>query len=93
MMVGVLTLEFFLNYSHSLKEKRRFINSFIDRLKNRYNVSVSEIGYQESWQRTIIAVAMVNSQQAVIQQVLSRILDEAHACDEALLSVHQLYYY
>jgi len=93
MMVGVLTLEFFLDYSHSLKEKRRFINSFTDRLKNRFNVSVSEIGFQENWQRTIIAVAMVNSQQAVIQQVLTRILDEAHTCAEALLSGYQFYYY
>jgi hypothetical protein len=93
MMVGVLTLEFFLEYSHSLKEKRRFINSFTGRLKNRYNVSVSEVGFQESWQRTTIAVAMVNSQQAIIQQVLNRILDEAQTCDGALLSGHQLYYY
>lgn len=93
MIIGVLTLEFFLEYSHSLKEKRRFINSFTDRLKHRYNVSVSEIAFQESWQRTILAVAMVNSQQAVVQQVLNRILDEARATNEALLSGHQINYY
>ncbi|RFT14754.1 MAG: YlxP-like protein [Candidatus Saccharicenans subterraneus] len=93
MIVGVLTLEFFLEYSHSLKEKRRFINSFTDRLKHRYNVSVSEIAFQESWQRTVLAVATVNSQQAVVQQVLNRILDEARATSEALLSGHQLNYY
>lgn len=93
MIVGVLTLEFFLEYSHSLKEKRRFLNSFIDRLKNRYNVAVSEIAFQDSWQRTVIAVATVNSQQAVVQQVLDRILEEAHATSGALLSGHELNYY
>lgn len=93
MIVGVLTLEFFLEYSHSLKEKRRFINSFTDRLQHRYNVSVSEVDFQESWQRTKIAVAVVNSQQAVVQQVLSKILEEAQTYSEAILSGHQLTYY
>lgn len=93
MIVGVLTLEFFLEYSHSLKEKRRFIKSFTDRLKHRYNVSISEIGFQESWQRAVLAVATVNSQQAVVQQILNRILEEAQTTPEALLSGHQLSYY
>lgn len=93
MIVGVLTLEFFLEYSHSLKEKRRFLNSFTDRLKHRYNVAVSEIAFQDSWKRTVIAVATVNSQQAMVQQVLDRILEEAHSTSGALLSGHELNYY
>jgi uncharacterized protein YlxP (DUF503 family) len=93
MIVGVLTLEFFLEYSHSLKEKRRFINSFTDRVQHRYNVSISEVGFQESWQRTKIAVAAVNSQQSIVQQVLERILEEAHNYSEATLSDHQLTFY
>jgi uncharacterized protein YlxP (DUF503 family) len=93
MIIGVLTLEFFLEYSHSLKEKRRFLQSFTDRLKQRFNVSVSEIAFQDSWQRATIAVAVVNSQHHVVEQVLTRILDEARSCPEALLSGHQLSYY
>jgi hypothetical protein len=93
MIVGVLTLEFFLEYSHSLKEKRRFIKSFTDRIQHRYNVAVSEIDFQDSWQRTKIAVAAVNSQQSVVQQVLSRILEEAQTSNEAIISGHQLSLY
>jgi len=93
MVIGVLTLEFFIEYSHSLKEKRRFLNSFTDRLKHRFNVSVSEIDFQESWQRTKIAVAVVNSQQAIVQQILDRVLEEAQVCNDALLSGHQLSFY
>ncbi|MGB4705437.1 MAG: DUF503 domain-containing protein [Candidatus Saccharicenans sp.] len=93
MIVGVLTLEFFLEYSHSLKEKRRFINSFTDRVKHRYNVSISEIDFQDSWQRTILAIAMVNSQERVVQQTLNRILEEARVVSGALLSGHQITFY
>ncbi|MDI6845668.1 MAG: DUF503 domain-containing protein [Candidatus Saccharicenans sp.] len=93
MVVGVLTLEFFLEYSHSLKEKRRFINSFTDRVKHRYNVSISEIDFQDSWQRTILAIAMVNSQERVVQQTLNRILEEARVVSGALLSGHQITFY
>jgi len=93
MVVGVLTLEFFLEYSHSLKEKRRFINSFTDRVQHRFNVSVSEIDFQESWQRSKIAVAMVNSQLSLVQQVLDKILEEASASAEAILSGHEINYF
>ena len=93
MIVGVLTLEFFLEYSHSLKEKRRFIKSFTERVQHRFNVAVSEIDFQESWQRTKIAIATVNNQPAVIQQVLSRILEEAETRPEAILSGHQISFY
>ncbi|MGB9836725.1 MAG: DUF503 domain-containing protein [Candidatus Saccharicenans sp.] len=93
MVVGVLTLEFFLEYSHSLKEKRRFINSFTDRVQHRFNVSVSEIDFQDSWQRSKIAVAMVNSQMSMVQQVLDKILEEASCCAEAILSGHEINYF
>jgi uncharacterized protein YlxP (DUF503 family) len=93
MVVGVLTLEFFLEYSHSLKEKRRFLNSFTDRVQHRFNVSISEIDFQESWQRSKIAVAMVNSQMSMVQQVLDKILEEASSCAEAILSGHEINYY
>lgn len=93
MVVGVLTLEFFLEYSHSLKEKRRFINSFTDRVQHRFNVSISEIGFQDSWQRSKIAVAIVNSQMSMVQQVLEKILEEASTCSEAILSGHEINFY
>jgi len=81
---------FFLAYSHSLKEKRRFINSFIGRIQHRFNVSVSEVDFQDSWQRTRIAVALVNSEGSMVRQVMDKILAEANNCPEAMLSGHKL---
>ena len=90
MTIGVLTLDFFLAYSHSLKEKRRFINSFIGRVQHRFNVSVSEVDFQDSWQRTRIAVALVNSEGSVVRQIMDKILEEANSYPEAVLSGHKL---
>lgn len=90
MIIGVLTLDFFLAYSHSLKEKRRFINSFIGRIQHRFNVSVSEVDFQDSWQRTRIAVALVNSEGSIVRQVMDKILEEANSYPEAVLSGHKL---
>ena len=90
MIIGVLTLDFFRAYSHSLKEKRRFINSFIGRVQHRFNVSVSEVDFQDSWQRTRIAVALVNSEGSVVRQIMDKILEEANSYPEAVLSGHKL---
>ncbi len=90
MIIGVLTLDFFLAHSHSLKEKRRFINSFIGRIQHRYNVSVSEVDFQDSWQRARIAVALVNSEGSMVRQVMDKILTEANNYPEAVLSGHKL---
>ncbi|HOJ25702.1 MAG TPA: DUF503 domain-containing protein [Candidatus Saccharicenans sp.] len=90
MTIGVLTLDFFLAYSHSLKEKRRFINSFIGRVQHRFNVSISEVDFQDSWQRTRIAVALVNSEGSVVRQIMDKILEEANSYPDAVLSGHKL---
>jgi len=90
MTIGVLTLDFFLAYSHSLKEKRRFINSFIGRVQHRFNVSISEVDFQDSWQRTRIAVALDNSEGSVVRQIMDKILEEANSYPDAVLSGHKL---
>ena len=52
--IGVLTLELRLENSHSLKEKRHVVESLKDRLRNKFNVAVAEIDYQDLWQRAAV---------------------------------------
>jgi uncharacterized protein len=75
--VGVLTLELRLDESHSLKDKRHFVKSLKDRLRNKFNVSVAEIDYQDLWQRGLVAVAVVSSDQAHAEQVLQQVERDA----------------
>jgi uncharacterized protein YlxP (DUF503 family) len=75
--VGVLTLELRLENSHSLKEKRHVVESLKARLRNKFNVSVAEIDYQDTWQRAAIAAVTVSSDHVFAQKVLQSVEDEA----------------
>jgi uncharacterized protein YlxP (DUF503 family) len=71
--VGVLVIELEIFGARSLKEKRLVLKSLLDRLPNRFNVSVAETGHQDLWQRAEIAVATVGSSRAVVEAVLDRV--------------------
>ncbi len=75
--VGVIILELRLDESHSLKDKRHYVKSLKDRLRSRFNVSVAEIDYQDLWQRGLIAVATVSSDQPRAEQVLQSVERDA----------------
>jgi len=75
MVVGILRLEIRLFSSNSLKDKRRLIKSLIARLRNNFNVSVSEIGYHDSWERVLIGIAIVTNESRVAHRNLSRVVE------------------
>ena len=61
MIVGLAACECLIYDSHSLKEKRAVLQRVLTRLKQKYNVSVAEVDFQDMWQRTKIAIAVVSS--------------------------------
>ena len=77
--IGVLTLELRLENSHSLKEKRHVLEGLKTRLRNKFNVSVAEIDYQDLWQRAALAVVTVSSDHTHAEKVLRSAEEEAAA--------------
>jgi uncharacterized protein len=77
--IGVLTLELRLEYSHSLKDKRHVVLGLKERLRNKFNVAVAEIDYQDLWQRALIAVVTVSGDHGRAEQVLQAVEKEASA--------------
>jgi uncharacterized protein YlxP (DUF503 family) len=75
--IGVLTLDIHVEQSHSLKEKRHVVKSLKDRLRERFNVSVAEIDFLDSWQSSVIAAVTVSRDRVHAEQVLQAV--EAHA--------------
>jgi uncharacterized protein len=57
----------------NLKAKRAAIRPLIDGIRNRFQVSVAEVGHQDSWGRSIIAVAAVSGSEHVTVQVLDEV--------------------
>lgn len=75
--IGVLTLDIHVEQSHSLKEKRHVVKSLKDRLRERFNVSVAEIDFLDSWQSSVVAAVTVSRDRIHAEQVLQAV--EAHS--------------
>lgn len=74
MVIGVITIEIYLSGSGSLKNKRQVLKSLIDRIKQRFNVSVSEVGFQDLWQRSVIGVACVGNAADYVNSTLDKVI-------------------
>ncbi|HUP49282.1 MAG TPA: DUF503 domain-containing protein [Thermoanaerobaculia bacterium] len=59
MLVVVALFELRIEYAQSLKDKRMVVRSLKDRLRARFEASVSEVGLQDVHQRARIAVAFI----------------------------------
>ena len=73
MTIGLLTVEILIPVSASLKEKRVVLNSIKDRLRKKFNVAVAEVGYQDKWQRSLIAIVNVSSKKSFVEEVLGKV--------------------
>jgi uncharacterized protein YlxP (DUF503 family) len=72
MIVGVAAVEIHIHGSQSLKAKRGVVRSISQRVRNRFNLSVSEVGGLDRWQVAVLGLAAAGSQAAVVRRVLDR---------------------
>nr|WP_209280106.1 DUF503 domain-containing protein [Desulfobaculum xiamenense] len=70
-----MTLRFRLHAVRSLKGKRQIASSLKQKLRNRFNVSVSEICAQDSHDRLVLGVVTVSNDTRHAQSTLSKALD------------------
>ena len=76
-VVGLLHLELHVAQAQSLKDKRRIIKSFKDKLHNEFNVSVAEVDGLESHRNATLAVSMVGNDHAYVEGALQKVLNLA----------------
>ena len=72
MTVGLCTVELFIPDGHSSKEKRQVLQSLKTRLRDKFNLSVAEVGDQDLWQKAILGMACVANESAHVNQVLDQ---------------------
>lgn len=73
-MIGFVECECIIYDASSLKEKRAELKRVITRIRAKFNVSVSEIDYQDTWQRTSFGIAAVSSSRVQTEKELQRVL-------------------
>ncbi len=74
MHIGVCTLRLQLLDNHSLKEKRRVINSIKDRVRSKFNVSIAEVDSLDKWQLATLGIACVSNESKFVNSVLSNVV-------------------
>ena len=70
MIVGVAVIEIHVEDAQSLKAKRGVVRSVSQRLRNRFNVSVGEVGGQGTWQRATLGLSITGSDETGIRRAL-----------------------
>lgn len=75
MIIGSLSIRLAIRSSRSLKDKRRIIKSLKDRIRNKFNVSISETNAQDSLKSSEISIAMVGTDKQYVNSVLSSLIN------------------
>ena len=74
MIVGLCKIKLRAPESQSLKQKRSVVKSLVAKLRRKFNISVSEIENQDSWQMITLGISSVSSSQAHIHQIFNNII-------------------
>jgi len=86
MFVGVARLVLQIPGALSLKDRRRVVKSFKDRVRARLPVTVAEVGDVERYQLATLGVAVVSGDSERCREVLSRVRSLADQVGDAVLA-------
>ncbi|RUM62095.1 MAG: DUF503 domain-containing protein [Persephonella sp.] len=75
MFIGSILFDIFIPHSSSLKEKRMVIKSFKEKVRAKFNVSVSEVGDLDKWQKSQIAVVFVAPTQNQAEKIMNNVIN------------------
>lgn len=75
MVVGICRISLIIHDNHSLKGKRQVLKSIVEKVKNRFNVSVAEVGDNDLWQRAELGVSAVGNDRAFINSILDKVMN------------------
>ncbi|MGH0034244.1 MAG: DUF503 domain-containing protein [Myxococcota bacterium] len=70
MIVGAALVEIHVHGSQSLKAKRGVVRSIKQRVRNRFEIAVAEVGGQDLWQRAQLGLTAVGSDATRVRSVL-----------------------
>jgi uncharacterized protein len=68
-----LRIDFRIPGCTNLKAKRAVIRPLLDGIRNRHHVSVSEVGHQDTWGRSVIAIAAISGSEHVTREILAEV--------------------
>ncbi|MCD4721491.1 MAG: DUF503 domain-containing protein [Desulfobacula sp.] len=77
MVVGTGKIKFKLYGVSSLKEKRRIVKSIINRIKNKFNISIAETDYNDSHLWAQIGFSIIGNNSRIVNSKLDKVFNMA----------------
>jgi hypothetical protein len=77
MVVGTGLITLRLHDCRSLKAKRKVVKSMINRLRNNFNASVSEVGSNDIYQKAEIGFSLVGNDAGLINSKIDKLFNLA----------------
>jgi uncharacterized protein YlxP (DUF503 family) len=74
MTIGLARVTIFVAGSHSLKEKRSVVRRVKDLVRQKFNVSIGEVGQIDVWQRAVMGLALVGNERRFVESSLDEVL-------------------
>lgn len=75
MNIGICTIKCRMPENSSLKDKRQIIKSITSRLRNKFNISVAEVGDNDQWQMATIGICCISNDKRYTNTVLSNVVN------------------
>jgi uncharacterized protein len=85
MLIGLTKFELHLPHSRSLKDKRRVVKSLVERLHERYRVSVMESGFHDLHQRAEVSIAYLAGSESELDRMAAEMRRLVDGADEAMV--------
>jgi hypothetical protein len=73
-----------------LKQKRRAVKSFKDRIRHGFNVSVAEVDDLDSHRSATLAIVMASNDRRFVESALQKIVNAAAGHRDMILIDHQI---
>lgn len=74
MIIGYVRCELLIYDVQSLKAKRSVLKSIHTKIKQRFNISIAETNFQDSWQRAELSMVAISSDRINCERELSKAL-------------------
>ena len=72
--MGVATVDLYIHGVQSLKEKRGVVRRVVDRVRNRFSISVAEVDNLDLHQKATIGMAIVTNDRRLADSTLNKAL-------------------
>ncbi len=73
MAIAALSIELSIPLSRSLKDRRQVVRSMKDRLRQGFNISVSELDEVITWQSATLGVAAISSSRDYLRGLMANV--------------------